>query len=60
MYGSYLRLCEATLELATNHIEKLLEPLVREAICELADEMLGTAEVFQPTQEQIDGWQLGK
>ncbi len=47
------------MDLATQYIEKLLEPLVREAICELADEMLATAEEYEPTQLEIDEWKLG-
>lgn len=53
IYASFLELCEDTLELATQYVERKLEPIVKEAVCELADEMLETAEPFEPTEEQI-------
>ena len=44
MFESWLELCEATIELAEDAVHRT----IKEQICRLSDEMLNTAEEYEP------------
>ena len=55
IYSNWVELCEDTLDLAQGEVEKTLEATFKESVCALADEMIETAEEYEPMDEEMQG-----